>query len=106
MFVEGGPDVFFEIGVMGEAARRIIRENFDEGFFVLLGCVVGVEHPVEILICLVALFGFCRPGMFLCGVIEHEVDADGHVAGAQGCGDSFKIRHGAKLGVDRAIIHD
>ena len=80
-------------------------ENLDEALGILAGQGGRAEHPVIVLVALVALAGSPRPVMFLGGVVQDQVDAHTHAALAQGRGDGFEIGHGAERRIDFAVVH-
>ena len=82
------------------------RENLDQRLLILFRRLVSVEHPVVILVLLVALLGLFGPFMLLGGVVEHQINADAHALGAQGCRHLLKVGHRAERGIDRPVILD
>jgi hypothetical protein len=90
---------------MGEIARRVVRKHLDQSAFIALWKRVVVEHQVVVLILRMALHRLPGPGVFLGGVVQHQIDAQADAADAQGGGHLGEILHRAVGRVHGAVIH-
>jgi hypothetical protein len=101
--VEGRPHPPDAVDV-GEAAGGVVGEHLGQGALVAVRLGAVGEDPVEGPVRRVAGRRGERPRVLRGGVVEHQVDAQGHAAVVQVGRQLLQVGHGAQPGVDRVVV--
>ena len=103
--VERRPDPGLRVVVVGEVARREVREHLGQRLLVGVGhLAVGVEME-ESAVVLVAVARELGPAMFVCHMVQHQVEGERDPPPAQRARQVTQVVHGAQVVADCAIVH-
>ena len=102
--VEGRPHPAAHLGNVGEAAGRGVREDLRQRPLVRVRQRPVREDEVEIPVRGIAGRRQAGPPVLPGGVVEHQVDAQRHAAGAQVGGQRLQVAHGAEARIDRVVV--
>jgi hypothetical protein len=104
--VERRPHPRLQGVLVGEAARREVREDLGQGALVGVGHGAVREKVEVVLVPLLARPRPFGPEMFAGNVIEHEIQDEADSVAAQCGGQIRQVRHRAEIRTDRAVVGD